>query len=389
MANDVIKAVSKPGAPEVALVKCDDYAPERVDAALERALALSGGLEGIVRPGMRVFIKCNLVMRKPPEAAATTHPEVVRALAERVRRLGATPVIGDSPGGALGPAMLRGYYAATGMADAAARAGAELSLDDSQHARDCPDGRTLRRMAITGMALDCDAVISCSKLKTHGMTLMTGCVKNLFGCVPGVTKIEYHARFSRIEQFSDMLVDIERCVRPALSVLDAVDGMEGEGPSGGSPRHIGALLVSRDAHALDSVAARLIGLKPDAVCTLARAIERGLLDPGEVRVWGEDVARLAIADFVYPRAARDIRFFSTNPLLGPLVNRIAMPSPAFDRAKCAKCGLCARSCPAGAIALAPYPRADLRRCIRCFCCQELCPVHAVDVRKSILRRIIR
>ena len=377
------------GAPQVALVRCADYAPERVDAALERALELAGGLEAVVKPGMRVFVKCNLVMRKAPEAAATTHPEVVRALCERIRALGATPVIGDSPGGALGAAMLKAYYATTGMADAAARAGAELSLDDSQHTRDCPNGRTLHRMAITGMTLDCDAVISCSKLKTHGMTLMTGCVKNLFGCVPGVTKIEYHARFSRLEQFSDMLVDIERCVAPVLSVLDAVDGMEGEGPSGGSPRHIGALLVSRDAHALDSVAARLIGLKPEQVCTLARAMERGLLRPDAVRVLGDAVSDLAIGDYVYPRAARDIRFFSTNPVLGPLVNRIAMPSPRFDPARCVKCGLCQRSCPAKAISMSPYPKADLHKCIRCFCCQELCPKHAVDVRKSILRRIIR
>ena len=99
-------------------------------------------------------------------------------------------------------------------------------------------------MDITNMANSADAVISCSKLKTHGMTLMTGCVKNLFGCVPGTTKVEYHARFNQLNRFSDMLVDIERCVRPVISVLDAVDGMEGEGPSGGTPRHIGALLVS-------------------------------------------------------------------------------------------------------------------------------------------------
>lgn len=51
------------GAPQVALVRCADYAPERVDAALERALELAGGLEAVVKPGMRVFVKCNLVMR--------------------------------------------------------------------------------------------------------------------------------------------------------------------------------------------------------------------------------------------------------------------------------------------------------------------------------------
>ena len=104
-------------------------------------------------------------------------------------------------------------------------------------------------MDITNMANSADAVISCSKLKTHGMTLMTGCVKNLFGCVPGTTKVEYHARFNQLNRFSNMLVDIERCVRPVISVLDAVDGMEGEGPSGGTPSYRRAAGQPRRARA--------------------------------------------------------------------------------------------------------------------------------------------
>ena len=93
-------------APAVALVKCEDYQSGRVDAALARALELAGGLEDVIRPGMRVLVKCNLVMRKGPQAAATTHPEVVRALCARISALGATPVIGDSPGGPLNAALL-------------------------------------------------------------------------------------------------------------------------------------------------------------------------------------------------------------------------------------------------------------------------------------------
>lgn len=373
----------------VALVKCDDYDSAHVDAALERALVLTGGMADVIKPGMRVLVKCNLVMRKSPDAAATTHPEVVRAVCAAVRALGALPIIGDSPGGPLSAALLKSYYSGTGMADAAQRAGAELAIDTAQGLRDCPEGVELKRMDITHMVDSADAVISCSKLKTHGMTLMTGCVKNLFGCVPGMTKVEYHARFNQLSRFSNMLVDIERCVRPVMSVLDAVDGMEGEGPSGGTPRHIGALLVSRDAHALDCVAARLIGLEPKAVCTLARATERGLLDPENIHIVGDSLAELTVRDYVYPHAARDIKLYSTTPIIGRFINAVTMPHPAYDKSKCVKCGVCARSCPAKAIVLAPYPKADLSKCIRCFCCQELCPQHAVEVKKSIMRHFIR
>lgn len=373
----------------VALVKCDDYNPARVDKALERALGLVGGMADLIKPGMRVLVKCNMVMRKSPDAAATTHPEVARAVCAAVRALGATPIIGDSPGGPLSATLLKSYYSGTGLAEAAQRSGAELSLDTAQGFRACPEGVELKRMDITNMANSADAVISCSKLKTHGMTLMTGCVKNLFGCVPGTTKVEYHARFNQLSRFSNMLVDIERCVRPVISVLDAVDGMEGEGPSGGTPRHIGALLVSRDAHALDSVGARLIGLEPKDVCTLARAMERGLLDLNKVEVVGDSVGDIAVRDYVYPHAARDIKLYSTTPIIGRFINAVTMPHPAYDKSKCVKCGICARSCPAKAIELAPYPKADLSKCIRCFCCQELCPQHAVEVKKSIMRHFIR
>ncbi len=373
----------------VALVRCEDYQSERVDAALKRALDLIGGLSGIIRPGMRVLIKCNMVMRKGPEAAATTHPEVVRALCTAIKALGAQPIIGDSPGGPLSAALLKSYYAGTGLKEAAERSGAELSLDTQQGFLDCPDGVELKRMDITDMALSADAVISCSKLKTHGMTLMTGCVKNLFGCVPGMTKVEYHARFNQLKRFSNMLIDIERGIRPVLSVLDAIDGMEGEGPTGGVPRHIGALLISRDAHALDATAARIIGLDPHEVCTLARAMERGLLTPDKVEVRGDSINDFIISDYVYPHAARDIKLYSTVPIVGKFINLVTMPHPAYDKARCVRCGICMRSCPAKAIELKPYPKADLSKCIRCFCCQELCPQHAVEVKKSIMRHFIK
>ena len=374
---------------KVALTGCPDYEPKHVYEAFERALALTGGMKDIIKPGMRVLVKCNMVMHKGPEAAATTHPEVVSAVCYAVKALGATPVIGDSPGGPLSATLLKSYYAATGLSEAAARAGAELATDTRQGVLDCPEGVELKHMDITRMALDADAVISCSKLKTHGMTLMTGCVKNLFGCVPGMTKVEYHARFNQLKRFSNMLVDIERAVRPVLSVLDAVDGMEGDGPTGGTPRHIGALLVSRDAHALDWVAAQLIGLNPTDVCTIARAQERGLIKPADIVVYGDRIEDFRVSDYVHPHAARDIKLYSTVPVVGWLINAVTMPHPDFDKLRCVRCGICARSCPAKAIELKPYPNADLKKCIRCFCCQELCPQNAVKVCKSIMRRFIK
>ena len=125
------------------------------------------------------------------------------------------------------------------------------------------------------------------------------------------------------------------------------------------------------------------------MCTLASAIGRGLVSPDDIELRGDPIDDFIISDFVYPSAAKDIRLFSTVPVVGQLLNRLAMPRPVFLQDKCVKCGFCARSCPGKAIALAPYPRVDLNKCIRCFCCQELCPQHAVEVRRSFIHRLVK
>ena len=85
----------------VAVRACPDYDRARVQEAVDGLFALCGGIEHIVRPGMRVLVKVNLLMRRAPERATTTHPEVARAVALAVQRAGGVPVLADSPGGRL------------------------------------------------------------------------------------------------------------------------------------------------------------------------------------------------------------------------------------------------------------------------------------------------
>lgn len=101
-------------------------------------------------------------------------------------------------------------------------------------------------------------------------------MKNNFGCVTGLNKVKIHLRAQDPESFSQMLVDLLGIVRPELTVMDAVIGMEGKGPSNGTPRQINAVLASTDPVALDAVACTMIGIDPFMVPSTRLAHEQGL-----------------------------------------------------------------------------------------------------------------
>ncbi len=375
---------------KAALIRCESYDQQEVDRAVAQAFALVGGLEQWIKPGMTVAIKANLLMKKKPEAFTTTHPAVIEAVAKQVRALGASAVIGDSPGGPFTPALVHGVYRACGMERAAENAGAVLNEDFEQVTVYEENSVVLRQMQLCRYLTQADAVIDCAKLKTHGLTQYTGAVKNLYGCVPGTVKVEYHFRMPALKDFSQMLVDLCEHIRPVVSLIDAVEAMEGDGPSGGTMRRMNCLIASPSAYAADVVGARLMGLKPESICTIQRAAERGLVDPEQVSVLGERIEDYIAEDYQVPV----IQGEKTLPRMAPkcvmgLLEKWMKPKPVFLHKKCVGCGDCFRSCPPKAIAMKEgRPQADLDVCIRCFCCQELCPVQAIRIKRNKLLKWI-
>ena len=375
---------------KAALIRCESYDQQEVDRAVAQAFVLAGGLEQWIKPGMTVAIKANLLMKKKPEAFTTTHPAVIEAVAKQVRALGASAVIGDSPGGPFTPALVHGVYRACGMERAAENAGAVLNEDFEQVTVYEENSVVLRQMQLCRYLTQADAVIDCAKLKTHGLTQYTGAVKNLYGCVPGTVKVEYHFRMPALKDFSQMLVDLCEHIRPVVSLIDAVEAMEGDGPSGGTMRRMNCLIASPSAYAADVVGARLMGLRPESICTIQRAAERGLVDPEQVSVLGERIEDYIAEDYQVPV----IQGEKTLPRMAPkcvmgLLEKWMKPKPVFLHKKCVGCGDCFRSCPPKAIAMKEgRPQADLDVCIRCFCCQELCPVQAIRIKRNKLLKWI-
>ena len=364
----------------VALKACRAYEDGAVQAAVDEIFALCGGIESLIKPGDRVLVKLNLLMKRTPDQATTTHPAVAKAIVRAIARAGATAILADSPGGPYTRGHLNGIYEGCGMKVVAQETGCVLNDDFSVTSRYLEHGKAARHLDLIGVLDHVDAVITVGKLKTHGLTTMTGCVKNLYGTIPGTTKVEYHARYQDVALFSDMLLDICEAVKPCFAVLDAVVGMEGEGPSGGRPREIGALIGGRNPHAVDAVGARLIGLNPMQVTTLEAAAKRGLL--GDYALAGDALEPMIIHDFDIPMGLRRgswVRMMNALP-------QALRPRPVFTHKKCNGCGTCVRACPARAIAMDEKrrPHADMKKCIRCYCCQELCPKTDVAVRRNPL-----
>lgn len=352
----------------VVSVQCRDYSEGRLSRAVEEALSPLGGLESFVRPGQRVLLKPNLLRPSSPRNAVTTHPSLIRALAQMVRDIGAEPIIGDSP--SLGPWPL--LTRITGMADVAKATGARLVNLDTPRAVRTPEGFSFRVLEIAQEVFEVDVVINLPKLKTHTMTTLTLGVKNLFGCVPGMRKSAWHLKAGTDRTFfGELLLEIALLVKPALTILDAVWGMEGNGPTSGNPRFVGRILASPSPIALDRVVAEAIGLQPEEVPYLAPAVKRGLLP--EARLLGEP---LRLEGFKLPDTMPPL----PRPFRG-IIRRLLTPRPKVDKDECVGCGECEEVCPPKAISLRDgFPQINYDACIRCYCCQEICQRGAIRLR---------
>ena len=385
---------------QVSVVKCSAYDLRKVETSLKRNLELIGGIERFVKSDQRVCFKVNLLAAASPENAITTHPVVIEALANIVQAAGGTPLVVDSPGSGISynERGLRRVYDATGLLEMSERTGIELNWDTSTREVSFPEGTLMKRLDVITPVLDADVVIAMPKLKTHMLTVFTGALKILFGVIPGLVKVGYHANLPHVDQFSEMLLDIVSCIKPSLYVMDGILGMEGDGPGfHGKPREVGVLLASTSPVSIDLTACQIIGLDPMKVPTLRMAKSRGWWDgnPEINEVLGCSIEELFISDYIHPQTREDARIDSANMslmerLLKPLVENAVTPQIVPHKDRCTACGTCVRSCPQKAITIHnKVAVVDDDNCIRCYCCHELCPEAAIDLKHSLTGRFLR
>jgi uncharacterized protein (DUF362 family)/ferredoxin len=367
----------------VVIEKVDSYSPALVQAGLLRLLEPLGGMATFVKPGERVLIKPNMLSAKPPEAAVTTHPELLRAVIGLVQQAGGIALVGDSPGFG----TLRSVARRSGMLRVIEESGAELV--EFAEVRTVATGGAFKRFEIAAPYLAADRVINLPKLKTHEMMTLTCGVKNLFGILVGAAKPAWHLQAGADRQlFARVLLELYQIRPPELTIVDAITAMEGDGPGSGDPRQVGLLLAGVNPVAVDVIAAEIAGIPKKLLFVETEASRLGIpgADRKSIEVSGAALESLEIRPFRLPPLS-DVQFGLPRFLKDSLRNHLTT-RPVQIPEKCILCGVCVKGCPPQVIRIEGKKLVfDYSRCIRCFCCRELCPEAALAVKKGVLLRI--
>jgi len=359
--------------PIVAFVSCADYEAS-LAPALDALLAHLGGWRALVKPGQRVLVKPNLLLDAAPGQAITTHPELVRQVVRGLKAAGAIVQVGDSPASAMN---LDQVWQKTGIAAICASEQVSLLSFERGGTRQVScDGFDF---AVANAVMEADLIVSLPKVKTHALTTLTAAVKNFYGVLPGYQKAQLHKDHPKPQNFSRLLRALHATLPPNLSIADGIVGMEGDGPSNGTPVQLGFLAASADAVALDLALCQVLRIDPRRVPYL----EDCNTTPFERRGETPD-----IGTFTVPSGSGHLLHRLPESLLR-LVTPLVWVRPAFS-GKCARCGRCIAACPVKALTLAKGHRPMLKRrlCIACCCCHEVCPAHAIAMRRSPLLRLM-
>jgi len=376
----------------VSIVKVPNYSPEIVKSGIIKSLENIGGMNAFVKPGQKVLLKPNVLAGLSPDKAVTTHPAIITAVAELVKESGGIVFLGDSPGiGSFESAMK-----STGIGKVVEDLGIILADFSNEHKFECEENVIGKHIKLAQAVADADVIISLPKLKTHVQMTMTCAVKNQYGLVVGMQKGEYHFRLENREALANLMIDINRIAKPALAICDAIEAMEGEGPSGGTPRNLGIVLASADLSALDVAACKIIGLNPYDI-PVVQACKRqnfGVTTLDEIEIAGESIESVRVTDFKQIENLQSVmRILPMPQFILKIIRAHWSARPRINNDKCVKCYKCRDGCPVSPSAIDPDSpvgkEVNDKTCIRCYCCHEFCIAKAIDLKKPWIDRVFK
>lgn len=368
---------------KVVIKECKSYDVQVVMDKINQGMEQIGGWDLYVKPNMKVLLKVNLIGPKHSESAAITHSEFVRAIVRILKGKGCQVWIGDSSGGAIaGIAPTGQSMKISGYETVAAEEGAIIKNFDREGVKILkPESGIVEEIYIAKPMFEADVVINLPKLKTHSAAIYTGAVKNVFGCIPGLKKAEFHKLAPDPKYFGEVIADIHKLCKIDLHIMDGITAMQGEGPTAGEVYEAGKILISQDPLALDVVGAKMLKLRLEDVPILMTAKERNL---GEGRIeaielMGDYQAIPTLEGFTLPK-----RFGSSKKQNYKAVIKVIdflKARPVVDKKLCKNCNMCVESCPVNAIDKETKV-VNYKVCIECMCCHELCMHKAVKLKKD-------
>jgi uncharacterized protein (DUF362 family)/NAD-dependent dihydropyrimidine dehydrogenase PreA subunit len=325
--------------------------------------------------GRKVLIKPNVLRASQPAEGIVTHPAVLAAVVDKVEGMRpASLIVGDNPG-LFNYGDNENCFEKTGLREAARGYYRNIG-NDAQKVPFNPD--YLPWVSVSRAVLDADVIISLPKFKTHGLTIVTGAIKNSYGYLPGAQKARLHKAAGSPERFHELVVEVFRLRVPDLFIVDAVVGMEGNGPASPDLREIGLILASDNGVAMDAVISKMMGLEPGRLRFLQKAEELGLgsYDVNNMEIIGE---LKILPDFKLPPSGGEA--ISQNQVIQEMMHSRTLLRPQADPDLCTGCGTCVDHCPVSALSMdGDLPKVDADTCITCFCCQEMCPEKAMSLK---------
>jgi uncharacterized protein (DUF362 family)/NAD-dependent dihydropyrimidine dehydrogenase PreA subunit len=318
----------------------------------------------------KVLVKPNILGPFPPERGVTTDPRIISAVVKRLKDYKAKEIVVGDNSGSIHFDPLK-IAKVTGILDASDGCFTNIAKDIIEIK---VKSKFIDKLFISKPVIEADYIINVPKFKTHGLTTITGAIKNMFGIVPGAKKAQLHTLTRSVYEFAELLVDIYQIRIPDLNIMDAIIGMEGRGPTNGEPRVINKILSSDNGISLDSIMATMMGLKPESIELLLIAQKRNL---GEIDISSIDISGKLeiISGYKTPNNGllQKIRKSAI-----PYIFNFAVVKPMVNHDKCKVCKRCIEVCPVSAINLKnSFPEVDRKKCISCFCCDEHCPYGAI------------
>lgn len=371
----------------VSISKCSNYSIDNLTNSINESINLIGGLTKLISKGDKVLLKPNMLAGRPPENAVTTHPQFVKAVILLLQDAGAKVTVGDSPG--LGSSIKVG--AKCGIKDVCDDTNVELLNFSTLTTIHNPLGKTFKIIEVADEVLKFDKIINLPKMKTHAQMYLTMGVKNMFGCVPGKRKHQWHFEAgTNSDFFASMILELCMFLNPTLTIMDGVLSMEGNGPGSGTPIKTNLIFASTNVLALDMVATKVLNANPYNVPILKSAIERNLIkdDLSDIVVVGESINDSAISNFDFPPLISanfidSLPSFIERPLRQSLSTR-----PVVNNTTCTMCNICKDVCPAHIITSEKIIEIDYNECIRCYCCQEMCPEKSISIEDGWLKKLL-
>lgn len=356
--------------PKVVVKRIETYEEEQIDEFLKENKDFI--LDGL-KPGDRVLVKPNFISFNPPEKGATTHPTFIRAVVKFLLSNKLKVVVGDIPGRVISVSKYPKMSGFEGVKDENLEIG-ELAVFGFRNVK--RDFLKLDELHLPEILWQVKKLFNLPKMKTHSLTFITGATKNLFGLTPRKDRLKIHRITSNLE-FSKAVYDIAYSVPiPQIIIMDGIVGMEGDGPTFGTPIELNSVLISDDPLLADYVMSNIMGFNIDSIPIF--------------KVVGIPEGEIEGFDSIEVKKCKPPKTFMTSSVLSNIggvvfstfLNTI-QTVPEVNKSKCIKCGVCAAKCPAKSITLNPYPTFDRNKCIMCYCCHELCPEGAIYLKKRI------